>query len=190
MKRKYFILLIPFFISSCMSYFTIAQDDIDLATTNYDNNETTAKDLRKIKRFYRSLIFGGSVLYPEASKILKHYLFGDGSDLYIRSRYFFKSDIISSNLENMNSDESNRISLRISDDPRIAYAVNGFTIKKIDSTFYVTQYIEFDISEGTGVHTSFPRGYDTLYVPDRLIRIFEPFGGCKPFTVYIYNTQN
>ena len=171
-------------LSSC-AYFTTTQENINQIIANFDNNAVTAADIEHMERFYDALILGGRILYPEAAGILHHYLHGDGSDLRITSEYFFESDFLQTYLEEMAGGRTGPIWLRISDDPRIAYAVNGFFIEWHDGIPVVTQYIEFDHAEGSGVYTTFPRPGGQLIVPDRLIRVFESAGGCRPFTVYI-----
>ena len=177
------MMLQPF---SCLLYFTLTQQEIDELTAHLDNKQLTEKDLNKINHFYNNLISGGSLFYPEASKILKHYIHGNGSDLYIKSPYFFQSKTMKIILKQMTGDTYGPVTLRIKDDPRIAYAVNGFLLIKKDDEIYITQRIEFDHSASKGIYTSFPRINDKLIVPDRLIHAFKKKGGCKPFQVYIY----
>lgn len=182
---KLSILLAGILLLSGCNYFTIGQDDIDLATKHLDAGAVTSRDIRVMKNFYKSLIAGGRLIYPEAAAILKHYLFGDGSDIRLESRYFFNSDTVQRAISNMIGSHSPPVYLRISEDPRIAYAVNGFHIEIREGEYYVVQFIDFDNTAGGNLYTTFPRPGGELKVPDRLVRIFEAEGGCLPFTVYI-----
>lgn len=183
MLKTTFLLFSIINLCSC-SYLSLNQEKIDRITHNYDNSKVTENDIKVMKGFYDTLIFGGKIIYPEASKILEHYLYGDGTDLYINSSYFLKSKIISKAISEKKY-PIGPVTLRISDDPRIAYAVNGFYIINKDNKPSITQRIEFDESGGTGVYTTFPVIGGSIKVPDRLIRIFEKNGGCKTFDVYI-----
>ena len=73
--------------------------------------------------------------------------------------------------------------LKIKDDARIAYAVNGFYIDTNKKTVY--QYIDFAPRNDKSTYTYFDLPKRRLKIADRLIRVFEEDGGCKPFTVYI-----
>jgi hypothetical protein len=106
--------------------FTINQEKINEIVERFDNDSLTEYDKKTIYRIYGNMIFFGGLIYPEASKILKHYILGDGNDLEIFSKYFFESKIIVENIGNSNEKIIGPITLKINDDPRIAYAVNGF----------------------------------------------------------------
>jgi hypothetical protein len=144
----------------------------------------TEYDKKTINRIYGDMIFFGGLIYPEASKILKHYIFGDGNDLKIVSKFFFKSKIIVENIKNNNEEIIGPITLKINDDPRIAYAVNGFFIKNNDQ-LEIYQKINFAYRNDRNNYTNFNLFIKEIKIPDRLIRTFEIKGGCNEFTVRI-----
>ena len=194
--KKIIILAVILVFSSYMAYcliknentyniFTIKQDILDEIVDSFDNGLLTVYDKRTINRIYRDMIFFGGIIYPEASKILKHYIFGDGEDIVIISKYFFNSRIIKNAL---NNGSNNRIigpvTLRITDAPRIAYAINGFYIKNSEP-IEIYQEIDFANKNDRNTYTVFNILGREIKIPDRLIRAFEENGGCKKFTVRI-----
>ncbi|GHV49912.1 hypothetical protein AGMMS49579_02670 [Spirochaetia bacterium] len=169
--------------------FTIKQETIDNISLRFDDNSLTKEDKKTLKRIYDNIIFFGWFIYPEASNILKHYIYGNGNDLEIISRYFFKSAVIKKSLENkQNIELIGPITLRIQDDPRIAYAINGFYIKNKNNV-EIFQKIDFAKINDRHTYTTFNILNREIKIPDRLIRTFETDGGCKEFTVRIINTK-
>ncbi|GHU86772.1 hypothetical protein FACS189476_00660 [Spirochaetia bacterium] len=169
--------------------FTIKQETIDNISLRFDDNSLTKEDKKTLKRIYDNIIFFGWFIYPEASNILKHYIYGNGNDLEIISRYFFKSAVIKKSLENkQNIELIGPITLRIQDDPRIAYAINGFYIKNKNNV-EIFQKIDFAKMNDRHTYTTFNILNREIKIPDRLIRAFETDGGCKEFTVRIINTK-
>jgi hypothetical protein len=166
--------------------FTIKQKNINEIVENFDKNLLTKYDKRTMERIYKNMIFFGSFIYPEASKILKHYIFGNGEDLIIESEYFYNSKVIKNVLDNKKNEILGPIKLNINDDPRIAYAINGFYIKNINQ-IEIYQEIKFAERNDKDIYTFFDILGNKLKIPDRLIRIFEENGGCKTFTVRIIN---
>ena len=164
------------------------QNKIDELTEKFDGNKLTEEEKEYIKVFYNEFIEFGGILYPEAAIILKHYLYGDGSDIIIKSDYFFQSDIIKNELEkNGNKETAGPIIIRTNDDPRIGYTINGFYIKNTQEDMEIYQYIEFGGRDNKEAYTpiKIPVKDNIINVPHRLIRIFEENGGCKGFTVRI-----
>jgi hypothetical protein len=165
--------------------FTIKQEIMDEIVVRFDNGLLTKYDKMTINRIYRNMIFFGGIIYPEASKILKHYIFGDGEDMVIVSQYFFNSGIIQNALNNnLNNEIIGPVTLRINDDPRIAYAINGFYIKN-NEPMEIYQEIDFANRNDRNTYTLFNILNREIKIPDRLIRAFEEGGGCKQFTVRI-----
>jgi hypothetical protein len=165
--------------------FTIKQEIIDEIVDRFDKGLLTEYDKKTINRIYGNIIFFGGIIYPEASKILKHYIFGDGEDMVIISKYFFNSGIIKNALNNNSNNEIiGPVTLKIKDDPRIAYAINGFYIKNNDS-IEIYQEIDFANRNDRNTYTIFNIFGREIKIPDRLIRAFENDGGCNKFTVRI-----
>jgi hypothetical protein len=167
--------------------FTIKQENIDEIVLRFDNNTLTESDKKTLNNIYRDIIFYGGFIYPEASKILRHYIFGNGDDLIITSKYFFESKFIINVLnKNQNAKIIGPITLKIKENPRIAYAVNGFYINK-NKPMEIYQEIVFASRKDRNTYTSFNILNKKLNIPDRLVRAFEADGGCKTFTVRIRN---
>ncbi|ULQ59640.1 hypothetical protein K7I13_14460 [Brucepastera parasyntrophica] len=163
------------------------QKKIDDITERFDKGEASKADILYMKKIYSEFIFFGGIVYPEAAKILQHYLFGDGSDLRIKSKYFFNTNIVQDAIRK-NKDENiiGPVTLAIKDNARIAYAVNGFYIIQIENGFEINQYIDFAGRENRGLYTTFRILSKEIRIPDRLVRVFEQ-DGCKTFTVIIIN---
>ena len=187
-KRVYSLLIIFFSLLSCLfgscSILFTSQEKIDELTEKFDNNLLQKNEKNEIKSIYKDMIWGGKFISPEASKILKYYISDHTDDLYINSEYFYKSEYIKKILkENENKEIIGPVCLKIKDDARIAYAVNGFYIDTNKKTVY--QYIDFAPRNDKSTYTYFDLPKRRLKIADRLIRVFEEDGGCNPFTVYI-----
>jgi hypothetical protein len=200
MKKIIILSVLCVFLASMICYFflnrntynilTVNQETIDAITERFDNNALTKYDKRTMRRIYGNMLFFGGFVYPEASKILQHYIFGDGKDLELVSNYFFESDTIKNALDNnRNSTLIGPITLRINEDPRIAYAINGFYIKT-SSPMEIYQKINFADRNDKNTYTQFNLFIREIKIPDRLVRTFEADGGCREFTVRIKNTHN
>jgi hypothetical protein len=165
--------------------FTIRQETLDEIVKRFDNNLLTENDKKTIGRIYGNIIFFGGFVYPEAAKILKHYIYGNGEDIEIISKYFYESKIIKYILNNnVDIEIIGPITLKINEDPRIAYAINGFYIKNSDP-IEIYQEINFADRNDRHTYTLFNIFSKEIRIPDRLIRAFESNGGCKKFTVRI-----
>jgi hypothetical protein len=165
--------------------FTIRQEIIDEIVKRFDNNSLTKYDKKTMGKIYGNMVFFGGIIYPEAAKILKHYISGNGEDIKIISKYFFESRIIKDALTNNPKIEIiGPITLKINEDPRIAYAINGFYIKNSDP-IEIYQKINFANRDDRHTYTLFSIFNKEIKIPDRLIRMFEMDGGCKEFTVKI-----
>jgi hypothetical protein len=203
-KKIIFPAIVLIFSTSIIAYyvinrgthniFTISQKNIDEIVERFDNGSLTKYDKRTIDRIYGNMIFFGGLIYPEASKILKHYIRGNGDDLEIISNYFFESKIIVEKIKVNNRKELiGPVTLKIRDNPRVAYAVNGFFIKNSDQ-MEIYQKINFASRDDRNTYTVFNLSILNLSIkeikiPDRLIRKFEANGGCKEFTVRIKNKK-
>lgn len=167
---------------SC-SLLSISQEEIDDLTSKFDNNQLATTEKTHVKKLYKNMIAGGKLISPEASKILGYYISNHDEDLYIRSDYFYQSDIIKKVVDKSNKKIIGPIYIKIKDDERIAYAINGFYINTAEKTIY--QYIDFASRDDRKTYTYFDLPKGRLKIADRLIRVFEEDGGCKPFTVFI-----
>ena len=166
----------------------IDQNKIDELTLKFDEDRLTDDDKKYIRNIYGDFIEFGGILYPEAAVILKHYIDGDGSDLIIKSDYFFRTEAVKNALEeNAGRDIIGPVIIKTNDDSRLGYAINGFYIKNDGNDMQIYQYIEFGGRDNLAASTplKIPVKNTVINLPHRLIRIFEETGGCKGFTVRI-----
>lgn len=184
MKKNHFLLIlfVSFFFSSC-AVLTLDQKKIDNLTVKFDNNTLSKEEKKYIKNIYKDFISGGSLLYPEASKILKYYISDHTGDFTIKSKYFFKSKFIKSILKKTGKEIIGPVKLSFKDDKRIAYAINGFYINTKKRIIY--QYIDFAKRNDRITYTYFNLPKGIIKIPDRLIRVFEEDSGCRGFMINI-----
>lgn len=123
------------------------------------------------------MIIGGYFIAPEASQILRHYCFGDGSDLYLKPDYLQKSPVVLKELKTLRIGESRKVVIDQADDWRLSYALNPFTITRLENRYSIHQYIKFDDS-GIAI-TQLNLGLTQIKMPDNIVHTFE----CTPFTV-------
>lgn len=179
-----FLFLMGLFILKSFPILTISQEQIDELTLKFDQDTISASEKALVKKVYKNMIFGGRFVSPEASRILRHYVSDTSGDLYLKSAYFYDSDFIRKTLDkNKGKKIIGPVTLKISEDSRIAYAVNGFYINSEEKSIY--QHIDFAPKNDKSTYTYFEIYKKKLKIADRLVRIFEEDGGCKPFTVYI-----
>jgi hypothetical protein len=158
-----------------------AQGVIDGITERFDHHRLRLRDKVLLRTMYGGMVFAGRWKYPEASSILWHYMRGAGEDLHLRSAYFRSSPVV---MRKLAQHPGRRITLRIDEDPRIAYAVNGFSAEERGGTLVIHERIVFD-RRRNGDSTPFRVLKKRVVVPDRLVYVFEETGGCRPFTVFI-----
>ncbi len=109
-------------------------------------------------------------VYPEGSKILYHYVHGDGSTLELSSDYFKKSKYLQNKINQLGNGEHGPIALRQSQDWRLSMALNPFFL--IITQNHVRIYhpnIVFAPVRGKQVHTIFKLGLLRLKVYDNLV---------------------
>ena len=120
------------------------------------------------------MIVIGSVFFPEASSILKHYCFGNGDTLRLKSNYIRNSPVVQKRLKKMRIGQETKLGMHQWEDWRLSYAINGFYIKKKKNKVIIRQWIKFD---GTGNVITW---FGPIPLPDNIVHTFE----CKPFWVY------
>jgi len=101
--------------------------------------------------FYKKIfvflcIIIGAVFFPEASKILKHYCFGNGSDLILNADYIKTSRVVKTRVATMSIGQKMKVGFEQSEDWRLSFALNGFTIEKQKNKVIINQWIKFDRS--------------------------------------------
>jgi hypothetical protein len=115
----------------------------------------------------------GAIFFPEASAILRHYVFGDGSVLVLRNDYISTSGVVLHHLREMRPNEARRVRMHQKEDIRLSYALNPFEIRRNGSDVTVRQWIKFD-----------DKGKDFTWfgpfpLPDNIVHVFD----CTPFEV-------
>jgi hypothetical protein len=123
------------------------------------------------------MIIGGYFIAPEASQILRHYCFGDGSNLYLKPDYIKESPVVLKQIKTLKIGESRWVSLKQKEDWRLSYALNPFTITRLKNGYRIHQYMLFDKSGK--VNTYLKVGFIKLKMPDSIVHTFD----CTPFTV-------
>lgn len=116
----------------------------------------------------------GAIFFPEASKILRHYCFGDGSTLYLKSNYIKHSPVVKRKLSKMKVGQTRKVGMHQWEDFRLSYALNPFKMEKQKDKVIITQWIEF--AKTNKVITWF----GPIPLPDNIVHTFN----CKPFLVY------
>jgi hypothetical protein len=120
------------------------------------------------------MIVVGAVIFPEASKALRHYCFGNGETLVVESDYIRKSPVVQKHLQKMKVGDVKKVSFRQKEDWRLSYALNPFTIKKRRNKVVITQWMQFD--KTNKVRTRF----GPFLIPDNIVHTFD----CTPYLFY------
>jgi hypothetical protein len=123
--------------------------------------------------FVLYMIFYGYFLYPEASSILSHYCFGNGSTLVLNDEYLKTSPVIIYHLKEMKDGEIRKIGMHQWEDFRLSFALNPLFIEKKNGKIIISQYIKFD-KTGKVVTMIGP-----IPTPDNIVHVFN----CKPYKV-------
>jgi hypothetical protein len=146
----------------------------DISKRQLDNS-VTVSDKLLLRAVYAGMIYGGYPVYPEASMILKEYLYGNNDTLKLPGKYFKTSRFIRSKINKINSRTIGPIFIRLPEDKRIAYAINGFFIRVTDGKkgrhFRLFQDIVFSNDVSKKVVTSFRIFGLKIVIPDRLVHI-------------------
>lgn len=130
------------------------------------------------KLFVVAMIVGGFFVAPEASQILSHYCFGNGDTLFLDSSYLKTSPVVISAAKGLNvGGQIAEVRLNQSDDWRLSYAINGFTLKRTKKGYVIQQWIEFD--KTGAIPTDINLGISKLRVQDAIVHTFD----CTPFWV-------
>ena len=123
--------------------------------------------------FVLYMIFYGYFLYPEASSILSHYCFGNGSTLILNDEYLKTSPVIIYHLKEMKDGEIRKIGMHQWEDLRLSFALNPLYIEKKNDKIIISQYINFD-KTGKVVTMIGP-----IPIPDNIVHVFN----CNPYNV-------
>lgn len=140
-------------------------------------NTVTLSDKLLLSFVYTGMIYGGNLIYPEASMILKEYLYGNKDTLELPDKYFKTSSFIQLKVNNFKKKIIGPVYLRLTDDKRIAYAINGFFIEVTEKPngrhFRLYQDIIFNNDKAKRIATSFSIFGAKIIIPDRLVHIVK-----------------
>jgi hypothetical protein len=126
--------------------------------------------------FYKKiLVIGmiavGAVFFPEASKALRHYCFGNGSELRVSPDYIRNSPVVKKHLANMKVGDRKKVGFHQWEDWRLSFALNPFIIEKQRDRVVVTQWMKFDRSGDVTTWLFF------IPMHDNVVHTFD----CKPY---------
>lgn len=123
----------------------------------------------------------GWVAYPEASAILFHYVYGDGSELELSSSYFRRSPYLSARIAELGPGRHGPIGFEQSRDWRLSLAFNPYYLD-VDGECVRLWHprIAFAAVSGEPTRTAVPIGKLRIQVYDNLISALDP----TPFAAY------
>jgi len=170
-KKIIIVLLIP-------ALFLIFAVGCNKEISGYVNYLTYKKQpLNAIERGFVYVSFNsmwvvGYPLFPEAARILRHYLHGDGTDLTVSNSYIKRSTFINKIIRDKGPG-THKIFFRQHKDWRLSYALNPFTIQiKKSGEVKIWQWIHFPTNKGVRVRLNF-FGRE-LKVNDALVHKLKP----------------
>jgi len=156
---------------------------------NYLYNIAIKGQEDRLNLFDKSILHSGLIIgstisriaYPEASKLLFHYVYGDGSDLNLNSRYFRKSSYLKQKINELGNGHHGPIGLKQHEDWRLSLVFNPYYINIESNNMYIYHpKIEFASSKGELVPTIVPIGKLKVKVYDNIISSLNPI----PFKAY------
>jgi len=120
--------------------------------------------------------------YPEASALLYHYVYGDGSDLVLDSAYFQKSHYLQNKIILLSLGDHGPIAFKQHQDWRLSLTLNPYhlNITKDKVRLYHPNIRFAPLNEEDRAFTIVPIGKMRLRVYDNLISAMNP----RPFYAY------
>src|SRR5512133_635005 len=141
---------------------------VDNIAVRHSQNRVTLHDKVFLSCIYNGMIYSTRFIYPEASLILNQYLYGNQDTLKLSSGYFKKAPFVLDKVKKNKASVIGPCFIRLNEDRRIAYAVNGFYIRKTSDekgeTYTLYQDIVFSQDCGMRVTTGF-------YIFDKKVRL-------------------
>lgn len=118
--------------------------------------------------------------YPEATKILWHYVYGKGADLELDSNYFQQSAYLKQQIQQLGQGKHGPIALKQAQDWRLSLALNPYYLDiNSEQVKLYHPHITFARLQATRTYTILPLGHLRLRLYDNLIQAFNP----QPFAV-------
>lgn len=120
--------------------------------------------------------------FPEASALLYHYVYGNGSDLMLDSTYFQASDYLNQTITTLGLGEHGPIAFKQNQDWRLSLALNPYylNISNERVRLFHPKITFAPLSEKDKTFTIVPIGKMKLKIYDNLISAMNP----RPFYVY------
>lgn len=141
---------------------------VDNIAVRHSQGRVTVQDKIFLSFIYNGMIYGTRFIYPEASLILNEYLYGKRDTLELSSGYFKKASFILDNIEKSKASVIGPCFIRLNEDRRIAYAVNGFFIRKTTDKKSKTYTLYQDIVFSNDCEKRVTTGF---YIFDRKVRL-------------------
>jgi len=159
----------------------IVNSNIYIISNNTANNSLTVVDKYVL---HSCVLIGVSISYlpyPEASKLLLHYIYGNGKELELSSSYFKNSKYLKEIIKKHGNGKHGPLTLKQKDDWRLSLALNPYYLEITDKKIRIYHpKIEFAHSSNNSFFTIVPMGKLKLKVYDNIISALRP----KPFYVY------
>lgn len=120
--------------------------------------------------------------YPEASALLYHYVYGDGSELELASDYFETSPYLKRVIHRLGEGEHGPTALRQAQDWRLSLALNPYylTVTPQAVRLYHPRIAFAPLNDARRIWTVVPVGKMKLKIYDGLVNALEP----TPFAAY------
>lgn len=159
----------------------ILNDYVEYLTRNAEDGTLSSFDMAILHTCALTGIATTRFIYPEASILLYHYIYGDGSGLELSSSYFKESDYLMHKIEELGSGDHGPIVLKQDEDWRLSLTLNPYylSISEKKIRIYYPK-IEFVTLGSNRISTVIPLGKMKLRVYDNLVSAMNP----TPFYVY------
>ena len=99
---------------------------VDFLLTKAQKDELNSLDWAIMHAGTKTSIVATKFIYPEASILLDHYVYGDGSDLKLPADYFQTSDYLQNKIEVLGNGEHDLIKLEQEEDWRLSLVFNPY----------------------------------------------------------------
>ena len=163
---------------------------------NYIENLSSKTALRTLSTIDRTVLHFSALAsisvsyipYPEASKLLFHYIYGDGSELRLSHEYFATSPYLASIIAKHGSGHHGPLALSQQQDWRLSLVFNPYYLDVTENNVRLYHpHIQFAQTEDSSVYTYVPIGLMKIKMYDNLVSALNP----TPFYVYAeWSTQS
>lgn len=150
------------------------------------SDKATKNELNTFDRsFLHSSISKGIMFsrskYPEASTLLQHFVYGDGSELELIAEHFKESPYLQNKIAELGEGEHGPIALTQEDDMRLALAVNPYYLSiGAEKVRLYNPAVTFGEASSDRIMSIVPMGKLQFNIYDELVTAMEP----EPFYVF------